>query len=123
MECLYYPQIRRKAVTIGGDVEQRHGIILAKNYIAKKYGIKTGEALWQAKQKCPKLVIVPPNFERYLEFSQLARNIYIDYSPCVESFGLDECWLDLTGTGKSGKTAADEIRERIKFELGVRSIV
>ena len=123
MECLYCPEIRRKAVAVGGDVEQRHGIILAKNYIAKKYAIKTGETLWKAKQKCPELVIVPPNFERYLEFSQLARNIYIDYSPCVESFGLDECWLDLTGTGKSGKTAADEIRERIKFELGVTASI
>ena len=76
IECLHDPAIREKPVAVGGDVEARHGIILAKNEYAKKYGIRTGEALWQAKQKCPDLVIVPPHFDRYIRFSRLARAIY-----------------------------------------------
>ena len=95
---------------------------MAKNYEAKKYGIQTGEALWQAKRKCPGLTIVPPSYGKYLYFSRQARKIYNDYTDRIESFGLDECWLDLTGGEKlfgDGKTMADKLRERIKFELGV----
>ena len=122
IECLHRPEIRNKPVAVGGDVEARHGIILAKNQNAKKYNIKTGEALWQARQKCPNLVVVPPRFELYLRFSRLARAIYNDYSNQVESFGLDEAWVDVTGTPKlrgGGETLANEIRERVKFELGI----
>lgn len=122
IECLHQPAIRDKPVAVGGDVEARHGIILAKNQIAKKYNIKTGEALWQARQKCPDIIIVPPHYDRYLRFSRLARQIYSEYSPQVESFGIDECWVDVTGTEKLNKGAealANEIRERIKFELGI----
>ena len=121
IECLHRPEIRDKPVAVGGSVEARHGIILAKNQYAKKYNIKTGEALWQARQKCPNLIIVPPRFELYLRFSRLARAIYGDYSNQVESFGLDEAWVDVTGTPKlrGGDTLANEIRERIKFELGI----
>lgn len=122
VECLYNPALRGKPVAVGGDVEARHGIILAKNYEAKKYGVQTGEALWQAKQKCPGLTIVPPSFEKYLRFSRLAREIYGCYTDRIESFGLDECWLDLTGSERlfgGGKAVADKLRERIKFELGV----
>lgn len=122
IECLHQPAIRDKPVAVGGDVEARHGIILAKNQHAKKYGIKTGEALWQAKQKCPELVIVPPHYDLYLRFSRLAREIYSDYSDQIEPFGLDEAWVDVTGTSKldNGKEAlANEIRERVKFELGI----
>ena len=75
VECLHRPEIRNKPVAVGGDVEQRHGIILAKNEIAKKYNIKTGEALWQAKQKSPNLIIVPPDYHKYERFSKMARNI------------------------------------------------
>ena len=122
IECLHNPAIRERPVAVGGDVEARHGIILAKNQIAKKYNIKTGEALWQAKQKCSELVIVKPHYDLYVRFSRLARAIYSEYSPQVESFGIDECWLDATGTeqlNKGGEALANEIRERIKFELGI----
>lgn len=122
IECLHRPEIRDKPVAVGGDVEARHGIILAKNQHAKQYNIKTGEAIWQAKQKCPELVVIPPHFELYLRFSRMARNIYGDYSNQIESFGLDEAWVDVTGTPKlrsGGGDLANEIRERIKFELGV----
>ncbi len=121
VECLHRPEIREKPVAVGGDVEQRHGIILAKNQIAKKFHIQTGEALWQAKQKCPDLVIVPPNYNLYLRFSRLARQIYLDYTDQVEPFGLDECWLDVTGSAVKGNgmAIAKEISARIKYELGI----
>ncbi|HBK69352.1 MAG TPA: DNA polymerase IV [Firmicutes bacterium] len=121
VECLYRPELRSKPVAVGGDPEQRHGIVLAKNYLAKATGIKTGEALWQARQKCPGLVIVPPNFPLYLRYSRLARKIYADYTDQVESFGLDEAWLDVTGSHilGDGVQIADKIRERMKSELGV----
>ena len=79
IECLHNPAIRERPVAVGGDVEARHGIILAKNQIAKKYNIKTGEALWQARQKCPELVIVKPHYDLYMRFSRLARAIYFEY--------------------------------------------
>ena len=119
VECLHRPEIRNKPVAVGGDVEQRHGIILAKNELAKRYQIKTGEALWQAKQKCPELVIVPPRFELYQRFSRLCHEIYLDYTDQVEPFGLDECWLDVTAENTDGVNIAHEIRERIKYELGI----
>ena len=122
VECLYDPSIRNKPVAVGGDAERRHGIILAKNYIAKKYGVQTGEALWQAKQKCPGLVIVPPSFDRYLRYSRIAREIYSNYTDKIESYGLDECWLDVGGSKHlfgDGQTIANELRQRIKHELGV----
>lgn len=119
VECLHRSEIRDKPVAVGGDVEQRHGIILAKNEHAKKYNIKTGEALWQARKKCPDLVIVPPRFELYQRFSRLCHEIYLDYTDRVEPFGLDECWLDITAAGADGVKIAHEIRQRIKFELGI----
>jgi DNA polymerase-4 len=93
VECLYQPDLRGKPVAVGGDVEARHGIVLAKNTLAKQAGVKTGEALWQARTKCPKLVFVPPDFRKYLRFSRMARNIYADYTERIESFGIDECWV------------------------------
>jgi Nucleotidyltransferase/DNA polymerase involved in DNA repair len=121
VECLHHPEIRDKPVAVGGDVEQRHGIILAKNQLAKRYNIKTGEALWQAKRKCPDLVIMPPNYHLYMRFSKLARQIYLDYTDQVEPFGLDECWLDVTGSAIKGDglTIAKEISSRIKYEMGI----
>lgn len=88
VECLHRPELRDKPVVVGGDVEARHGIVLAKNMIAKKAGVTTGQALWQAKQLCPGLVSVPPNFPLYLRYSELAREIYGQYTDRVESFGL-----------------------------------
>lgn len=122
VECLYTPEIREKPVAVGGSVEARHGIILTKNALAKQYGIKTGEAIWQAKQKCPDLVCVPPDFPLYVRFSEKMRRIYEQYSNRVESFGLDESWIDLTNYGVTfadGVRIADEIRCRIREELGI----
>lgn len=126
VECFVNPEIRQKPVAVAGNVENRHGIILAKNELAKKYKISTGEPIWMAKQKCPDIVIVPPNYDLYLKFSGLAREIYMDYSGLVESFGLDECWLDISPLVKSvneGGRIADEIRARIKAELGITASV
>ena len=122
VECMLNPSLRGHPVAVGGDVENRHGIILAKNYEAKKFGIQTGEALWQAKQKCPKLIIVPPHYEEYLKYSRLAHSIYADYTDLIEPYGMDEVWMDVSGSTKafgSGEVIANTLRERIKYELGL----
>ena len=119
VECLYRPEIRNKPVAVGGSAESRHGIILTKNEIASKYGLTVGEPLWKARQKCPDLIIVPPNYPLYLRFSKLARMIYEDYSEYIEPFGLDESWIDVSGDLRSGEDIAEEIRKRVKEELGI----
>lgn len=122
VECLYNPQLRDKPVAVCGDADKRHGIILAKNEIAKKFNIKTGEVIWQAQQKCPELVTVEAHYDRYIRFSKLCREIYKDYTDNIEPFGLDEAWLDVTGSSLiygSGKDIAEQIRHRIKRELGI----
>lgn len=121
VECLHNPEIRNKPVAVAGDVDNRHGIILAKNELAKKFKIKTGEAIWQAKNKCPELVVVPPHFKLYQRFSAMAKSIYSQYSDRVENFGLDEAWIDVTGDPlkRSGVEIAQEIRKRVKYELGI----
>lgn len=124
VECLYHPEFAGKPVAVGGSVESRHGIILAKNQEAKKYGVRTAEALWEARQKCPGLIIVPPRYSLYQRFSQKARHIYYQYSEQVEPFGLDESWIDITGSGnivghRTGEEIAHEIRQRVKEELGL----
>lgn len=122
VECLYRPELRTLPVAVAGNPENRHGIILAKNMIAKNLGIKTGETIWQAKLKAPKLIMVPPDFGKYLKFSRLAKNIYYDYTDKIEAFGIDECWLDVTGSIDlfgSGEKIAEAIRTRIREELGV----
>ena len=127
VECLYNPAIRDKPVAVGGSVEHRHGIILTANGIAKKgYGLKVGEAIWQAKQKCPKLIVVPPNYSLYIRFSKEAREIYRTYTDLIESFGIDEAWLDVTESTKlfgTGEKIANEIRCRIKEELGITASI
>ena len=122
VEILYDPTLRDKPVAVAGDEEARHGIVLAKNDIAKRFGIRTGQVLWEARQQCPGLVCVPAHYERYLAFSAQARDIYTSYTDQVESFGLDECWLDVTGSVGlfgEGPAIADEIRGRMKRELGL----
>lgn len=122
VEMLYDPSIRDKPVAVGGSVEARHGIILTKNQKAKAFGIKTGEAIWQAKQKCPELVCVPPDYPLYVRFGKKMRRLYEEYSDRVESFGLDEAWIDLTNPGvtiEDGERVAQEIRCRVKEELGI----
>lgn len=120
--CHDDPSLKGKAVAVGGSVEERHGIILAKNEIAKRFGISTGEALWQARLKCPSLIIVPPDFKRYTYFSKCARSIYERYTDLIEPFGIDECWLDVTGSQRlfgEGHVIADRIRNEIRNELGL----
>ena len=122
VECLYRPEIRHLPVAVAGDPLNRHGIILAKNMIAKRLGVKTGEAIWEAKQKAPKLVTVPPDFAKYLKFSRLARSILYDYTDQIEAFGLDENWADVTGSLSifgSAHDIAELIRKRVKDELGI----
>lgn len=126
VECLYNPNIRDKPVIVCGDAEARHGIVLAKNGPAKALGVKTGDVIWQSKLKCPGLIAVPADFSKYLRFSRLAKAIYADYTDRVEAFGVDECWLDITGTEKlfgDGETVANRIRQRFKEELGLTASV
>ncbi len=122
VETLYDPSLRDVPMAVGGDKERRHGIVLAKNMLAKAKGVKTAEALWEAERKCPGIRFVPPHFERYTKYSRLAKEIYMQYTDQVESFGLDECWLDVTGSTRlfgSGREIAEEIRARVKEELGL----
>lgn len=126
VESLYNPAFREKPMAVVGDPEARHGIVLAKNYHAKQYGIQTGDPIWMARQKCPDIIFSEPHYDRYIHFSQMAREIYEEYTDQVESFGLDECWLDVSGVQDlfgSGKQIADTIRERVKFELGLTASV
>lgn len=126
VECLHNPELADKAVVVGGSIEQRHGIVLAKNNIAKSMGVKTGEVIWQARQKCPNLLVLPPNYKLYLHFSKEARRIYSNYTDLIEPFGIDEAWLDVTESTKlfgTGEQIADEIRKRMKAELGVTASV
>ena len=98
VECMLDPSLRKYPVAVCGSVEERHGIVLAKNYAAKAFDVKTGDAVWQAKQKCKDLVVVPPHYEEYIKYSKLARNVYSRYTDQVEPYGMDECWLDISGT-------------------------
>ncbi len=126
VECLKDPALREVPVAVCGDKEKRHGIVLAKNEKAKAFGVSTGEAIWQAKAKCPNLHIVQPNYRDYMDFSHRARAIYDRYTDKVESLGADECWLDVTGSTRlfgSGEKMAHEIRESIKRELGITASV
>ena len=97
-ECLVNPEIRDKPVAVCGSQKERHGIVLAKNQLAKNMGVKTGQTIWQAEQCCPNLVVVNPNFELYVHFSKKVRNILLEYTDLVEPFGIDESWLDVTNS-------------------------
>lgn len=122
MECLYHPEYRGKPLAVLGDPEARHGVVLAKNYEAKFHDVKTGDPLWMAKQKSPDIIFVPPHYDLYMKHSKLVREIYAEYTDKVEPYGLDECWLDVTGSSLlfgSGEDIANEIRRRVKSELGV----
>jgi len=122
VECLLNPSLKGYPIAVTGDVDMRHGIVLAKSNEAKACGVKTAEAIWQARKKCPDLICVPPHHNAYAEFSRKVKAIYMQYSDLVESFSLDECWLDVTKSQNlfgDGKKIADEIRERIKKEIGL----
>ncbi|MBQ7246037.1 MAG: DNA polymerase IV [Firmicutes bacterium] len=122
VELLDHPELKDKPVAVCGDPERRHGIILAKNDIAKKYGVVTAETIWQATKKCPDLYLLPPHYSKYDDFFHLINKIYGEYTDQVEPFSIDESWLDVTASQKlfgSGLKIADEIRERVKKELGL----
>lgn len=123
IECMLHPELKGKYIAVCGSTEDRHGIVLAKNQLAKKCGVKTGEAVWQARQKCPQLTVVPPHMDQYLKFSKIVRAIYLRYSPDVEAFGIDESWIDLTGSQllrhRTPVEIANEIRETVKSETGL----
>ena len=122
VECMLNPSLKGKPVAVGGSAESRHGIILAKSQEAKACGVKTGEALWQAREKCSDLIIIEPHYEEYMKYSEKAHEIYRRYTDLIEPFGLDECWLDVTSSLSlfgSGAVIAESIRETVKFELGL----
>jgi len=122
VELLDRPDLADKPMAVCGDPESRHGIILAKNEIAKKFGIVTAETIWQAKKKCPDLQLVKPHHEKYQEYSKKINQIYQEYTDMVEPFSIDESWLDVTASQMlfgSGRQIADTIRQRVKRELGL----
>ena len=123
VECMLDKSLKDKPVAVCGSLKERHGIVLAKNYIAKSYNIQVGLPIWQARQKCKDLVVVsPPKFHEYEKYSKLARSIYLRYTDRVEPYGMDECWLDISKNCKNfndAKNIADEIRKVITFELGL----
>ncbi|NCA67486.1 MAG: DNA polymerase IV [Clostridia bacterium] len=122
VECAKNPALKGYPIAVCGDPEKRHGIILAKSTEAKKFGIITGEAIWQAKAKCKDLILVPPDYTAYVWYSNALFALYASYTDRVESFGLDECWLDVTGSRRlfgDGKTIADAIRQKSREQLGI----
>lgn len=126
VECIDRPELKQVPMAVCGDPAMRHGIVLAKNDFAKKFGIVTGESSADAKKKCRELVIVKPDYTKYLKFAKLARSIYSDYTDKIYPYGMDEAWIDLSdvcGTENDGIKTADEIRNRIKSELGLTASI
>ena len=122
VECVLNPLLKNVPMAVGGSEENRHGIILAKNELAKKYNIQTAETIHSARRKCPDLIVVAPHHDLYREYSRRVNAIYEQYTDLVEPFGIDESWLDVTGSRRlfgDGKTIADELRMRIKEEVGL----
>ena len=122
VEHLHHPELEGKPIAVGGDPESRHGIVLTADYIAKKHGVKTGMALWQAKQVCPELTFISPRMDLYLSFSRMAHEIYGEYTDLQEPYGIDESWLDVTASASvkgDGYKIAEEISNRMKKELGI----
>lgn len=123
VELLDHPELRHLPVAVCGDPASRHGIILAKNEPAKKFGIKTAETIWQARKKCPELVLLPSHRERYVDYSHRVGKIYEQYTDLVEPFGIDESWLDVSGSlhlfGGDARALADRIRNQVRTQLGL----
>ena len=122
VELLDKPELRDQPVAVAGDPEGRHGIILAKNQIAKNYGVQTAETLWQAKKNCPGLILLPPHMDKYRAMSRRVNAIYLDYTDQVEAFSIDESWLDVTASRNlfgDGAAIADLLRRRVREELGI----
>ncbi len=122
VETVFHPEYRTVPMAVCGNEEDRHGIVLAKNEIAKKYGIRTAETVYSARKKCPHLVIAKPHHKLYYEYSRKVNEIYSRYTDRIEPFGIDESWLDVTGSrilGGDGVAIANRIREEVKCELGI----
>lgn len=122
VETVFCPSLAEVPMAVAGDENARHGIILAKNEKAKKYGIRTAETIWAAKKKCPSLVLVPPHYGAYASFSAKVRRIYERYTDLVEPFGMDEAWLDVTGSRAlfgTGPEIAERIRREVREEVGI----
>lgn len=123
VELLDKPALREVPVAVCGDPASRHGIILAKNEPAKRRGVQTAETVWQAKQKCPNLILLPPHHGLYAQYSRRINTIYGQYTDLVEPFGIDESWLDVTGSlhlfGDDARQLADDIRARLRQEVGL----
>ncbi len=123
VELLDKPALREVPVAVCGDPASRHGIILAKNEPAKRRGVQTAETVWQAKQKCPNLILLPPHHGLYAQYSRRINTIYGQYTDLVEPFGIDESWLDVTGSlhlfGGDARQLADDIRARLRQEVGL----
>ena len=122
VELLHHPELRGKPVAVGGDPQARHGIVLTADYTAKRRGVKTGMALWQARQVCPDIIFLPPRMDLYLRFSRMAQEIYAEYTDKREPYGIDESWLDVTDSVSlkgDGYHIAQEISSRMKKELGI----
>ena len=123
VELLSHPDLRDVPMAVCGDPASRHGIILAKNEPAKRFGIQTAETVWQARRKCPSLVLLPPHHKLYREYSVRVNELYGQYTDLVEPFGIDESWLDITGSmhlfGGDPVAIADELRRRVREELGL----
>ncbi len=122
VELLDHPELKNQPVAVCGSDDHRHGIILAKNQLARSYGITTAETLWQARKKCPQLVCLPPHMSKYKHYSQLINEIYYEFTDLVEPYSIDESWLDVTASHRlfgDGKTIADTLRHRIQTQLGL----
>ena len=121
-ETALHPEYATVPMAVCGSVEDRHGIVLAKNDLARKYNVRTAETVWEAKKKCPDLLIVSPTYGLYCEMSKKMNRIFYDYTDLVEPFGIDESWLDVTASSKlfgNGHSIADSIRARVENELGI----
>lgn len=122
VEMMLDPSLRGKPVAVCGSTESRHGIVLAKSQLAKKAGVKTGMVNWEARQRCPNLIMVPPQYDQYLKYSKLAHEIYYRFTDLVEPYGMDECWLDVTASQYqfgTGREIAEQIRTATREELGL----
>ena len=121
VECLVDTSIKNKPIAVCGDEKDRKGVVLAKNYIAKSYGIKTGMTIYEAKKMCKNIIIKTANFPLYLKYSKMVKSIYLEYTDQMESFGIDEAWLDVTGSRIFGSPyeIAQKIKERVKKEIGL----
>ena len=123
VECLDQPALKKVPMAVAGDPENRSGIILAKNELAKGFDVKTAETIYQARRKCPQLVLVPPRYHRYMEVSHRVKKLFQDYTDQVESFGADEAWLDVTGSLRYFRATpislANVIRNRVRQEIGI----